>query len=143
MTGQDVYLAWRGQIAGTPTLEDAMNDPQPEVLNQLPSRAQRLDRLKFGREHGKLLVGSGVGWALDAMDVGLISYVMTALAVHWNLSNTQLSWIGSIGFVGMMIGASVGGLLADRIGRRNVFALTLLVYGIATAWLHSPSGSRC
>ena len=132
MTGQDVYLAWRGQIAGTPTLEDAMNDPQPEVLNQLPSRAQRLDRLKFGREHGKLLVGSGVGWALDAMDVGLISYVMTALAVHWNLSNTQLSWIGSIGFVGMMIGASVGGLLADRIGRRNVFALTLLVYGIAT-----------
>src|SRR5690606_23625510 len=33
---------------------------------------------------------------------------------------------------GMAIGASVGGLLADRLGRRAVFALTLLVYGIAT-----------
>ena len=66
------------------------------------------------------------------MDVGLISYVMAALAATWKLENTQLSWIGSIGFVGMMIGASVGGLLADRLGRRNVFALTLLVYGLAT-----------
>ncbi|WP_341730191.1 MFS transporter [Brooklawnia sp.] len=109
-----------------------MSEPQAVANSQLPSRAQRLDQLAFGREHGKLLVGSGVGWALDAMDVGLISYVMTALAVSWDLSNTQLSWIGSIGFVGMMIGASVGGLLADRIGRRNVFALTLLIYGIAT-----------
>ena len=32
----------------------------------------------------------------------------------------------------MAIGASVGGLLADRIGRRQVFALTLVVYGLAT-----------
>ena len=49
----------------------------------LPSRAERLNRLRFGREHGKLLLGSGVGWALDAMDVGLISYIMTALAAEW------------------------------------------------------------
>ncbi|KXB50008.1 transporter, major facilitator family protein [Corynebacterium kroppenstedtii] len=66
------------------------------------------------------------------MDVGLISYVMAALVAEWSLSNTQASWLGSIGFVGMMIGASVGGLLADKWGRRNVFALTLLTYGIAT-----------
>lgn len=97
-----------------------------------PSRTERLDRLPFTRAHGRLLVGSGVGWALDAMDVGLISFVMLALAKQWQLDATTLSWIASIGFVGMAIGASVGGLLADRIGRRQVFALTLLVYGIAT-----------
>lgn len=102
------------------------------VHSQLPTRSDRLDSLPFGREHRKLLVGSGVGWALDAMDVGLISYVMAALVAEWSLSNTQASWLGSIGFVGMMIGASVGGLLADKWGRRNVFALTLLTYGIAT-----------
>ncbi|MFG1784223.1 MFS transporter [Rhodococcus oryzae] len=96
------------------------------------TRTERLDELSFTRRHGRLLVGSGVGWALDAMDVGLISFVMAALAVHWDLSKTQLSWVGSIGFVGMAIGASVGGLLADRIGRRQVFAATLLVYGLAT-----------
>lgn len=96
------------------------------------TRAERLDRLPFNRQHGKLLIGSGVGWALDAMDVGLISFVMAALAVQWQLDRGTLSLIGSIGFVGMALGASLGGLLADKIGRRNVFAVTLLIYGIAT-----------
>ncbi|MBV7296172.1 MFS transporter [Corynebacterium sp. TAE3-ERU12] len=97
-----------------------------------PSRTERLDNLPITSRHRRLLVGSGVGWALDAMDVGLISFVMAALAVQWNLDKTEVSWIGSIGFVGMAIGASVGGLLADRIGRRQVFAATLLLYGLAT-----------
>lgn len=98
----------------------------------MTTRTERLDELPLTRRHGRLLLGSGVGWALDAMDVGLISFVMAALAVQWNLNTTQLSWIGSIGFVGMAVGAAVGGLLADRIGRRQVFAVTLLVYGLAT-----------
>ncbi|MCZ2824398.1 MULTISPECIES: MFS transporter [unclassified Modestobacter] len=96
------------------------------------TRAERLDRLPVTREHRKLVIGSGIGWALDAMDVGLISFVMAALAVQWSLTPTELSWIGSIGFVGMALGATLGGLLADRIGRRQVFALTLLVFGLAT-----------
>ena len=96
------------------------------------SKNERLDRLPVTSKHKKLLVGSGVGWALDAMDVGLISFIMAALAVHWNLESTQTSWIATAGFVGMALGASLGGLLADKYGRRHVFALTLLVYGLAT-----------
>lgn len=96
------------------------------------TRAQRLDELPYTRKHNKLLFGSGIGWALDAMDIGLISFIMAALAAEWGLGSGELSMLGSIGFVGMAIGASLGGLLADRIGRRQVFALTLLIYGIAT-----------
>ncbi|WP_243894261.1 MFS transporter, partial [Dermatophilus congolensis] len=96
------------------------------------TRAERLDVLPFTWMHGRLLVGSGVGWALDAMDVGLISFVMAALGKQWHLSDGALSLIGSIGFVGMAVGATLGGLLADRFGRRQVFAGTLLVYGVAT-----------
>ncbi|MEU2203856.1 MFS transporter [Microbacterium oleivorans] len=92
----------------------------------------RLDRLPFTRTHLRVLTGSGTGWALDAMDVGLISFVIAALVEQWQLSTSQTSWIASAGFAGMAVGATVGGLLADRIGRRSVFALTLLVYGIAT-----------
>lgn len=104
----------------------------PHRTNEAMTRAERLDRLPFSGEHRRLLLGSGLGWALDAMDVGLISFVMAALAEQWQLDNTQLSLLGSIGFVGMAVGASLGGLLADRVGRRQVFALTLLVYGLAT-----------
>ena len=72
------------------------------------SKNERLDRLPVTSKHKKLLVGSGVGWALDAMDVGLISFIMAALAVHWNLESTQTSWIATAGFVGMALGASLG-----------------------------------
>ncbi|MCI2237507.1 MFS transporter [Paenibacillus sp. TRM 82003] len=94
--------------------------------------AERLDDLPFTRRHRRLLVGSGIGWALDAFDVGLVAYVLLALRVQWELGDAERSWIASIGFAGMAVGASLGGLLADRIGRRQVFALTLLVYGIAS-----------
>ena len=94
--------------------------------------SERLDALPFTRRLGRILGGSGLGWALDAMDVGLISFVIAALSVQWQLAPTEASWIASAGFAGMAIGASVGGLLADRFGRRHVFALTLLVYGLAT-----------
>ncbi|QOQ38963.1 MFS transporter [Trueperella pecoris] len=96
------------------------------------TRGERLERLPMTGRLRRLVATTGVGWALDAMDVGLISFVVAALAQQWGLSATERSWIISIGFVGMAIGATVGGLLADKLGRRMVFALTLLVYGLAT-----------
>lgn len=105
------------------------------MTDAVPSRAdlsERLDELPFTRRHLRLLTGSGLGWALDAMDVGLISFILAALAQQWDISKTESGWIASVGFIGMALGASLGGLLADRFGRRQVFALTLLVYGLAT-----------
>src|SRR5690606_10617622 len=101
----------------------------------VPSRASlgaRLDSIPFTGRHRRLLTGSGIGWALDAMDVGLISFILAALSQQWDLTKTETGWIASVGFIGMALGASLGGLLADRLGRRQVFALTLLVYGVAT-----------
>ena len=104
------------------------------------SRNERLDRLPVTSKHKRLLLGSGLGWALDAMDVGLISFIMAALAVHWDLSSTQTSWLASAGFLGMALGAAFGGLLADKYGRRHVFSLTLMVYGLATGASALASG---
>ena len=57
------------------------------------SRTERLDRLPVTSKHKRLLLGSGLGWALDAMDVGLISFIMAALAVHWDLGLARpLGW---------------------------------------------------
>ena len=67
------------------------------------TRNERLDRLPFNKAHRKLLVASGIGWAFDAMDVGLVSFVVAAIAAdpHFNLTPTEKSWVLSIGFVGM------------------------------------------
>ncbi|MDO4791947.1 MAG: MFS transporter [Buchananella hordeovulneris] len=96
------------------------------------SRNERLDNLPFNTQHRRLLVGSGLGWALDAMDVGLISFVMAALAKDWSLAKDQVGLIASIGMAGMAVGATFGGLIADKMGRKQVFALSLLIFGLAT-----------
>ena len=57
---------------------------------------RRLDRLPFGRPHLKVLTGSGIGWALDAMDVGLISFIIAALAQQWDLAPGETAWIASM-----------------------------------------------
>ena len=99
------------------------------------SRNARLDRLPFNAAHRKLLVASGIGWAFDAMDVGLVSFVVAAIAAdpHFNLNATEKSWVLSIGFVGMAIGAALGGCFADRVGRKTVFTATLVIFGLANA----------
>ncbi|MDR2156058.1 MAG: MFS transporter [Burkholderiaceae bacterium] len=80
----------------------------------------------------KLLGIAGLGWMFDALDVGLLSFIMAALKQDWNLSAKALGWIGSVNSIGMALGALIFGLLADRIGRKNVFIITLLMFSVAS-----------
>lgn len=80
----------------------------------------------------KLLAIAGVGWLFDALDVGILSFVIAALAVEWNLTPTEMGWIGSINSIGMAVGALVFGLMADRFGRKSVFMWTLVIFSVAS-----------
>jgi putative MFS transporter len=80
----------------------------------------------------KLLGIAGLGWLFDAMDVGMLSYIIAALQKDWNLTVEQMGWIGSVNSIGMAVGALLFGLLADRIGRKNVFILTLLLFSVGS-----------
>ncbi len=84
------------------------------------------------RLHWNILLLTGIGWMFDAMDVGLVSFVMPAIQKEWSLSPSQLGMLGSIGMVGMGFGAAAAGMLADRWGRRTVIVFTLVLYGVAT-----------
>ncbi|WP_427108889.1 MFS transporter [Lysinibacillus xylanilyticus] len=80
----------------------------------------------------KLLRVAGVGWLFDAMDVGILSFVIAALAVEWGLTPGQSGWIGSINSIGMAVGALVFGVLADKVGRKQIFMWTLVLFSIAS-----------
>ena len=41
----------------------------------------------------------------DAMDVGILSFVIAALAVEWHLTPSEMGWIGSVNSIGMAVGA--------------------------------------
>ena len=93
---------------------------------------ERLEQLPVGSFQYKLLVVTGLGWLFDSMDTGLISFILPVLAKEWNLSPAQVGWIGSIGLIGMALGAVLAGTLADRIGRKKVFSITVLLYSLST-----------
>lgn len=94
----------------------------------------RLEALPVGRFHYKLLLVTGLGWLFDSMDTGLIAFILPVLAKEWGLAPGQMGLIGSIGLIGMALGAVVSGTAADRMGRKKVFTITVLLYSIASAF---------
>ncbi|SET28422.1 MFS transporter [Paenibacillus sp. NFR01] len=80
----------------------------------------------------KLLLSAGISWMFDAMDVGMISFVVAALAKEWSLGPDKIGYLTSINSVGMAIGAAAAGILADRFGRKSVLLWTLLVFSVAS-----------
>ncbi|MCE5285790.1 MAG: MFS transporter [Pelosinus sp.] len=92
----------------------------------------RLERIPVSSFHYRLLIITGLGWMFDAMDTGIIAFVLPALAKTWQLSQVQMGYIGSMGLIGMALGAVLAGSVADKIGRKKMFAATLVVYSIAT-----------
>jgi putative MFS transporter len=102
--------------------------------------AQRLERLPLTRTHWIILLAAGVGWLFDSMDVGLVSFVLPAIQKAWQLQPTQLGLIGSVGMIGMFLGAAVSGMLADKWGRRSVILFTLVLFGLATGFCGLATG---
>src|SRR2546423_11720260 len=99
---------------------------------KIPDIGSRLEHLPLSWIHYKLLLLHGFGWLFDAMDVGIITFVVTALARDWKLNPGQIGLVGSSGLAGMLVGAACAGTIADRWGRKAVFQITLLIFASAT-----------
>lgn len=80
----------------------------------------------------KLIVVTGLAWMFDAMDIGMLSFIIAALKDDWALNIKEMAWIGSMNSIGMAVGALAFGLLADRIGRKNVIMMTLVLFSIGS-----------
>lgn len=87
---------------------------------------------RYALSSNKLLLIAGTGWLFDAMDVGLLSFILAALKQDWQLTAGQLGIIGSVNSIGMAVGAFVFGIYADKKGRKSAFLLTLLLFSIAS-----------
>jgi len=49
----------------------------------------RVQRLPIGKFHYTLLWVIGLGWMFDAMDTGLISFILTKMAEEWQMTPTE------------------------------------------------------
>ncbi|UEM25079.1 MFS transporter (plasmid) [Skermanella mucosa] len=98
---------------------------------------EALSRIGTGSFHYRLLAIFGLVWAADAMQVLSIGFAAPSLAAGFGLSIPQAVQAGTALFLGMLIGAWGFGRLADRIGRRRVLIVTVLidaVFGLASAF---------
>ena len=94
--------------------------------------AERLSALRWNRLHTVMVLLFGMGWAMDAFEVTLIGNVLGALRDRFHLGANGMSLILGAWFAGLMLGAAGFGYLADRHGRRRIFLLSLVLYGVAT-----------
>jgi len=80
----------------------------------------------------KLLFSAGISWLFDAMDIGMVSFIVAALAVEWKLAPHQIGLVAAINSIGMAVGAFAAGALADKLGRKAVLLWTLVIFSIAS-----------
>jgi MFS family permease len=102
------------------------------VETEIPAR---LDALPFGRFHILVIVALGITWILDGLEVTLAGALAGELkqSSALGLSNGEIGLAGSFYLAGAVLGAFFFGWLTDRLGRKKLFTVTLLVYLLATA----------
>ena len=72
------------------------------------------------------------GWALDAFDVQMYSFVIPTVIALWGLSRGQAGLIGTVTLLISSLGGWFSGTLADRFGRVRMLQITILWYSVFT-----------
>jgi MFS family permease len=94
----------------------------------------RLDRLPWARFHWLVVIGLGIAWVLDGLEVTLVGSLSGAIAQSpvLDMSAARVGASASVYLAGAVVGALGFGWLADRLGRKRLFVMTVLVYLTAT-----------
>jgi len=78
------------------------------------------------------LFAAALGWLLDAMDVMLYAFALTAIRTEFSLSAAAAGALASVTLLTSAVGGIVFGVLADRLGRARSLGWSILVYSVFT-----------
>jgi len=109
----------------------------PQGLDPTASVEQALQAAGVGKFQYRIFLIFGLVWLADAMQVLSIGFSAPSIATTFGLTLPQALQTGTLFFVGMLVGAFVFGRLADRIGRRPVLMMAVVIdacFGVASAF---------
>jgi MFS family permease len=95
----------------------------------------RMDRLPWARWHWMVIIGLGTVWILDGLEVTIVGSIASRLTERGSgleLSDSEIGDAAAIYIFGAVLGSLYFGWLADRIGRKRLFIITLAIYLAAT-----------
>jgi MFS family permease len=91
-----------------------------------------MDRLPWSHWHWLVVIGLGVTWILDGLEVTLAGSIGGVLKEGLHLSDFQVGETATFYLAGAVSGAILFGYATDLLGRKKLFTITLLVYLCAT-----------
>jgi MFS family permease len=119
--GTPVVLIREEAIMATPA------ETQSVIRSLIPAR---IDRLPWSSFHTRMVLALGVAWILDGLEITIASAVADTLTQPetLGLSSTAVGFLATVYLAGEVVGALFFGRLSDKLGRRNLFMVTLGVY---------------
>ena len=83
-------------------------------------------------EARRALFAAAAGWMLDAMDVMLYAFALTAIRAEFGLDGARAGLLASVTLVASAVGGIGAGILSDRFGRARVLVFSILAYALFT-----------
>lgn len=84
------------------------------------------------KERWKIMWASIIGYAMDGLDVLILSFAMAAIISEFGLTLGEGGLIATYTLIGTVLGGYLFGIFADYFGRVHTFSLTIIIFSIFT-----------
>ena len=91
------------------------------------------DKAPFGGFHGIVLFWCAMAIIFDGYDLAVAGIALPSIMKEMGVDATQAGFMVSSALLGMMFGNIIFGAVADRVGRRWVIVLCIVIFSVFTA----------
>lgn len=108
-----------------------MSTPATRVANVI-NVTELVDNAPFGALHWRAFALCMACLVMDGFDVQALGYTAPSIIREWGVANAALGPVFAAANFGVLVGALLCSMLADRIGRRPVIVAAALFFGVMT-----------